>query len=154
MGEILPDLGVEPDYTAEQLVVADAAVPNTVGLSAADAKAKLEKAGFACRTIGTGDTVTDQTPAGGAIVPNNATIILYLGQQKPDTPCTVPNVVGMTAAEANKALTNAGLIMKVAGATSSSSGNVRAIAQSHGSGTELTAGDVVTVQFGDSTVLD
>ena len=69
------------------------------------------------RTVGDGDTVTDQTPAGGAIVPNNASIILYLGAEKPDTPCTVPNVVGKTAAEANKALTNAGLIMKVTGAT-------------------------------------
>ena len=154
MGEILPDLGVEPDYTAEQLVGADAAVPNTVGLTAAEAKTKLENAGFACRTLGNGETVTDQTPAGGAIVPNNATIILYLGEQKPDAPCTVPNVIGLTAAEANKALTNAGLIMKVAGATSTSSGNVRAIGQSHGEGTQLAAGDVVTVQFGDSSVLD
>ncbi|MDD3346624.1 penicillin-binding transpeptidase domain-containing protein [Oscillibacter sp.] len=154
MGEILPYLGIEPDYSAEELVGADAAVPNVVGLSTADAKAKMESAGFACRTLGSGDTVTDQTPAGGAIVPNNATIILYLGGQKPDDPCTVPNVVGLTASEANQTLTNAGLIMKVAGATAASSGNVHAISQSHPSGSHLTVGEVVTVQFGDSSVLD
>lgn len=79
--------------------------------------------------------MTDQTPAGGAIVPNNATIVLYLGEEKPDTLCTVPNVVGKTASEANRMLTNAGLIMKVAGATSSSSGNVYAISQSQAAGT-------------------
>ena len=154
MADILPTLGVEPDYSAEDLAGADVAVPNTVGLTAAAAKEKLTSAGFACRTIGSGDTVTDQTPAGGAIVPNNATIILYLGEEKPNTPCVVPNVIGRTAAEANKALTNAGLIMRVAGATGTSSGNVHAITQSQPEGTELKAGDVVTVQFGDSTVLD
>ena len=154
MSEILPHLGIEPDYSAEELVGADAAVPNVVGMSAADAKAKMDSAGFAYRTVGNGETVTDQTPAGGAIVPNNATIVLYLGEEKPDTLCTVPNVVGKTASEANRMLTNAGLIMKVAGATSSSSGNVYAISQSQAAGTPLAAGEVVTVQFGDSSVLD
>lgn len=154
MADILPTLGIEPDYSAEELVGADAAVPNTVGLTLDAAKEKLTNAGFACRTIGSGGTVTDQTPAGGAIVPNNAAIILYLGEEKPDTLCVVPNVIGKTAAEANKALTNAGLIMRVTGATSSSSGNVHAITQSQPEGTELAAGTVVTVQFGDSSVLD
>lgn len=154
MADILPVLGVEPDYTAEELENADTNVPNVVGQSLADAKARLENAGFTCRTLGSGDTVTDQTPAGGAIVPNNATIILYLGAEKSDAPCTVPNVVGMTASAANTALTNAGLIMKVAGTTSSTSGNVHAISQNYAAGEELAAGTVVTVQFGDSSVLD
>ena len=151
MAEILPYLGIEPDYTAEEMAGADAAVPNVVGKTAADAKAVLEGAGFACKTVGSGETVTDQTPAGGAIVPNNATIILYLGAEKSDAPCVVPDVVGKTAAQANKALTDAGLIMKVAGATSSTSGNVFAITQDKEAGTELKAGSVVTVQFGSQS---
>ena len=154
MSDILPYLGIEPEYTAEQLVGADASVPNVVGKTAAEAKAKLDSAGFGYRTVGDGDTVTDQTPAGGAIVPNNATVILYLGQEKPDTPCTVPNVIGKTASAANQAITNAGLIMKVAGATTASSGDVHAIAQDIAAGTEVEAGTVVTVQFGDNSVLD
>ena len=151
MSEVLPYLGIEPDYTAEELVGADANVPNVVGLSLDEAKTKLESAGFACKTVGSGAEVTDQTPAGGAIVPNNATILLYLGEEKPDTPATMPEVVGMTAAEANQAITNAGLIMKVTGATSSSSGNVRAISQSAAAGTQLERGSVVTVQFGSQS---
>ncbi|WP_298031343.1 penicillin-binding transpeptidase domain-containing protein [uncultured Dysosmobacter sp.] len=154
MADILPALGIEPDYSAEELKGADAAVPNVVGKSAADAKAKLTAAGFGCRTVGNGDTVTDQTPAGGAIVPNNASIVLYLGVAKSDAKCTVPNVIGKTASAANTALTNAGLIMKVTGTTNSSSGNVHALSQSYPEGTELAAGAVVTVQFGDSSVLD
>ena len=151
MAEILPYLGIEPDYTAEELAGADAAVPNVGGKTAADAKTVLESAGFSCKTVGNGETVTDQTPAGGAIVPNNANIILYLGTEKSDAPCTVPNVVGKTAAQANQALTDAGLIMKVAGATSATSGNVFAITQDKEPGTELKAGSVVTVQFGSQS---
>ena len=154
MGEILPYLGIEPDYTADQLVGADATVPNVVGKTAEEAKAKLESVGFAYKTVGSGDTVTDQTPAGGAIIPNNATVILYLGAEKSSELCTVPNVAGRTASEANQALTNAGLIMKVTGATSTSSGNVHAISQSVPEGTQVEAGSVITVRFGDSSVLD
>ena len=154
MSEILPLLGVEPDYTAEELVGADTTVPNVVGQTREAAEDRLADMGFTFRTVGDGDTVTDQTPAGGAIVPGNASIILYLGQEKPDTPCTVPNVVGKSASEANKAITNAGLIMKVTGTTTASSGNVYAITQSLPAGTEVAAGTVVTVQFGDNSVLD
>ena len=154
MSEILPLLGVEPDYTAEELVGADTTVPNVVGQTREAAEDRLADLGFTFRTVGDGDTVTDQTPAGGAIVPGNASIILDLGQEKPDTPCTVPNVVGKSASEANKAITNAGLIMKVTGTTTASSGNVYAITQSLPAGTEVAAGTVVTVQFGDNSVLD
>ncbi|MDY5613282.1 penicillin-binding transpeptidase domain-containing protein [Dysosmobacter sp.] len=154
MADILPVLGVEPDYTAEELAGMDAAVPNVVGKTAADAKPILESAGFSCRTVGDGETVTDQTPAGGAIVPNNATVVLYLGVEKNNTLRIMPNVVGRTASEANKVLADAGLIMKVSGATTASAGNVRAISQSVAEGTELEAGTVVTIQFGDSSVLD
>ena len=154
MSEILPLLGVEPDYTAEELVGADTTVPNVVGQTREAAEDRLADLGFTFRTVGDGDTVTDQTPAGGAIVPGNASIILYLGQEKPDTPCTVPTVVGTSASEANKAITNAGLIMKVTGTTTASSGNVYAITQSLPAGTEVAAGTVVTVQFGDNSVLD
>ena len=151
MGEILPALGIEPDYSAEELSGADAAVPYVVGKTAEEAKAALKSAGFTYRTVGSGETVTDQTPAGGAIVPNNASVVLYLGAEKSDTPSTVPNVTGKTPTEANKALTNAGLIMKVAGATSASGGSVTAISQNAEAGSQLPAGSVVTVRFGVRT---
>jgi stage V sporulation protein D (sporulation-specific penicillin-binding protein) len=154
MAEILPYLGIEPDYTEEQMTSADTTIPNVVGKTLEDAKTRLDAAGFAYKTVGNGDTVTDQTPTGGAIVPNNATVILYLGTEKPDTLCTVPNLVGKSVSEVNQALTNAGLIMKVSGTTTTSSGSVRAISQDTPAGSEVKAGTVVTVQFGDSSVLD
>ena len=54
MAEVLPALGIEPDYTAEELAGADAAVPYVVGKSAADAKAALTAAGFGCTLVGDG----------------------------------------------------------------------------------------------------
>ena len=60
----------------------------------------------------------------------------------------------LTAEQANKALTDAGLIMRVAGITSTGSGNIHAISQKEAEGTLLAAGEVVTVQFGDRSVTD
>ena len=154
MGEILPYLGIEPSYTAEELVGADKTVPNVVGLSKDAAAERLNANGFSFRTVGSGDTVTDQTPAGGAIVPNSAEIILYLGAEKSGEKCIVPNVVGDSAATANQKIVNAGLIMGVSGATNASSSTVRAISQSIAAGTEVEAGTVVRVQFSDSSVRD
>ena len=154
MSEILPYLGIEPSYTAEELVGADKTVPNVIGLGKDAAVERLAASGFTCRTVGSGDTVTDQTPVGGAIVPNSAEIILYLGAEKSTDKCIVPNVVGDSAATANQKIVNAGLIMGVSGATNASSSTVRAISQSIAAGTEVEAGTVVRVQFSDSSVRD
>ena len=154
MAEILPYLGIEPNYTAEELVGADKTVPNVTGLSAEQAAAKLKESGFTCRIIGEKQTVTDQTPVGGAIVPNNAEILLYCGAEKSTDKCIVPSVVGDSAATSNQKIVNAGLIMGVAGVTNRSSSSVRAISQSIEPGTEVEAGTVIRVQFSDSSVRD
>ena len=62
MSEILPLLGVEPDYTAEELVGADTTVPNVVGQTREAAEDRLADLGFTFRTVGDGDTVTDRPP--------------------------------------------------------------------------------------------
>ncbi len=154
MGEILPYLGFEPNYTAEELVGADKTVPNVVAMSLEEAQERLASSKFSCKTVGDGDTVTDQTPLGGAIVPNNAEIILYMGAEKSDALCTVPSVVGESASHANQLITDAGLIMSVAGATGGGSGSVRAISQSIEPGVQVEAGTVIKVQFSDSSVTD
>ena len=154
MSEILPYLGYAPDYSADEMAAADATVPNCVGMKKKEAVSRLEKSGFAYKVVGEGDVVTDQTPVGNAIVPNNATVILYLGAEKSQEPCKVPIVIGMTAAKANQALTNAGLIMRVTGVTDAGSGNVYATSQDVAAGDLVPAGTVVTVRFSDNSSLD
>lgn len=152
--EILPYLGVQADYSAEELLGADTIVSDVVGSTVEEAKTKLQGLGFTCKVVGDGDTVTDQTPTGGAIIPGKSTVILYAGAEKPDTTCTVPNLTGHSAGEANALLTNAGLIMKASGAVSGSSGSVYVLSQSIAAGQQVEAGTVVTVQLGETNVLD
>ena len=154
MSEILPYLGIEPSYSAEELLGADATVPNVVDMSVSQAQQRLKDRGFASRVIGNGDTVTDQTPVGGAIIPGRSTVILYAGAEKSDALCIVPQLVGRTAVDANTVATNAGLLIRFTGATDNGSGSIRVVTQSEASGTQLPAGTVITVQLGDSSVQD
>lgn len=151
MADILPYLGFAPQYSEDELAAADCTVPYVIGMSEADAAAKLREYGYnSYRVIGDGETVTDQTPVGGAIVPASAQIILYMGEEKSFELCTVPDLVGLTASQVNKKLSDAGLIMRLTGASGDSSA-IKAIAQSHEAGTQVEAGTVITVQMGQSS---
>ena len=154
MSEILPYLGIEPSYSAEELMGVDTTVPNVIGMSVDEAKDRLKERGFACKVEGDGETITDQTPVGGAIIPGKSTVVLYAGAEKPDKMCTVPSLVGRTAAEANTAATNAGLLIRFTGTTSSESNTVLVFSQELEAGTEVPAGTVITVRLGDTTVRD
>ena len=154
MEEILPYLGIEPSYSAEELMGVDTTVPNVIGMSVDEAKDRLKERGFACKVEGDGETITDQTPVGGAIIPGKSTVVLYAGAEKPDKMCTVPSLVGRTAAEANTAATNAGLLIRFTGTTSSESNTVLVFSQDLEAGTEAAAGTVITVRLGDTTVRD
>lgn len=154
MADILPYLGIEPTYSTEELLGADTTVPYVIGSSVADAKSRMESRGFTCKVVGSGGTVTDQTPAGGAVIPGKSTVILYAGAEKPNTMYTVPQLVGKTAAEANVAATNAGLLVRFSGATQTTSGNIRVLSQSLEAGQQVPAGTVITVQLGDANMTD
>ena len=154
MEEILPYLGIEPSYSAEELMGVDTTVPNVIGMSVQEAKDRMKERGFACKVEGDGESITDQTPVGGAIIPGKSTVVLYAGAEKPDKMCTVPSLVGRTASEANTAATNAGLLIRFTGTTSSESNTVLVFSQELEAGTEVSAGTVITVRLGDTTVRD
>ena len=154
MEEILPYLGIEPSYSAEELMGVDTTVPNVIGMTIEEAKTRMSERGFSCKVVGEEDTITDQTPVGGAIIPGKSTVILYAGEDKPDKMCTVPSLVGRTASEANTAVTNAGLLIRFTGTTSSESNTVLVFSQEQEAGTEVPAGTVITVRLGDTTVRD
>ena len=154
MEEILPYLGIEPSYSAEELMGVDTTVPNVIGMSVQEAEDRMKERGFTCKVEGDGETITDQTPVGGAIIPGKSTVVLYAGVDKPDKMCTVPSLVGRTASEANTAATNAGLLLRFTGTTSSESNTVLVFSQDLEAGTEVPAGTVITVRLGDTTVRD
>lgn len=154
MAEILPYLGVEPSYSAEELLGMDTTVPNVIGMSVEEAKAKLKDRALSYKIVGDGDTITDQTPAGGAIIPGKSSVILYVGEEKSTDKCVVPHLIGKTPSEANTTATAAGLLIRFSGTTGSESSSVRVLSQSIDEGTEVEAGTVITVQLGDTSVTD
>ena len=154
MAEILPYLGVEPSYSAEELLGMDTTVPNVIGMSDEEAKAKLKDRALSYKIVGDGETITDQTPAGGAIIPGKSSVILYVGEEKSTDKCVVPHLIGKTPSEANTTATAAGLLIRFSGTTGSESSSVRVLSQSIDEGTEVEAGTVITVQLGDTSVTD
>ena len=154
MAEILPYLGVEPSYSAEELLGMDTTVPNVIGMSVEEAKAKLKDRALSYKIVGDGETITDQTPAGCAIIPGKSSVILYAGEEKSTDKCVVPHLIGKTPSEANTTATAAGLLIRFSGTTGSESSSVRVLSQSIDEGTEVEAGTVITVQLGDTSVTD
>ena len=154
MAEILPYLGVEPSYSAEELLGMDTTVPNVIGMSVEEAKAKLKDRALSYKIVGDGETITDQTPTGGAIIPGKSSVILYAGEEKSTGKCVVPHLIGKTPSEANTTATAAGLLIRFSGTTGSESSSVRVLSQSIDEGTEVEAGTVITVQLGDTSVTD
>ena len=154
MAEILPYLGVEPSYSAEELLGMDTTVPNVIGMSVEEAKAKLKDRALSYKIVGDGEAITDQTPAGGAIIPGKSSVILYAGEEKSTGKCVVPHLIGKTPSEANTTATAAGLLIRFSGTTGSESSSVRVLSQSIDEGTEVEAGTVITVQLGDTSVTD
>ena len=154
MSEILPYLGVEPSYSAEELLGMDTTVPNVIGMTVEEAKAKLQERALSCKAVGDGETITDQTPAGGAIIPGKSVVILYANAAKSTDKCVVPHLIGKTPSEANTSATAAGLLIRFSGTTGSESSAIRVLSQSIDEGTEVDAGTVITVQLGDTSVTD
>lgn len=147
--DVLPYLGVVPQYTeAEQKMLA-VAVPSLMGKTTAQATALLQGMGLSCRVVGQG-TVTAQSPAEGESIPRGGTVVVYTGDEEPET-VTIPQTVGCSLAEANRLLVNAGLNVNIVGWTGPS-GSVNTPAQavvyeqSVAAQTTVKKGTVVTVR--------
>lgn len=153
LADILPYLGIEPDYTEEEAALADVSVPDLTGMTAQEAKEALAEKNLTFRSQGDEEVVTDQVPAAGATIPGGSEMILYFGEEQPDTEVIVPDVVGKDAETANQILTDQGLYMKIIGATGSES-TIVAASQTPEAGESVAPGTVVEVEFSDLSARD
>lgn len=149
MEEAMPYLNVEPQYTEAELQQKDETVPSVKGMGRAEAETALKNAGLSSRTSGSGDTVTDQIPAAGAVVARNSTVILYMGESVPDKLITMPNVRGMSLNQAKSALQDRGLYVRITGVTNTKEGNLAVTKQSIEAETQVAFGTVVTLEISD-----
>lgn len=148
LADMLPYLGVEPSYSEEEAVTADVSMPELLGYTLAEAREMLQSKNLTCRTVGEGETVTDQIPPQGSIIPGGSQVVLYLGEQAEEETVTVPDVTGKDGETANRLLTEAGLYMKTIGATGSEA-TILAVSQNPESGQTVPQGTVVEVEFSD-----
>ena len=143
MADILPYLGLEPEYSDSELQTMDRAVPDVMGLSIAEAQSKLAESGLSCRVIGSGGAVTSQLPAANSVIASGSEVLLY-ADAAPVGGGSVPNLNGMTYSQAREALAAMGLFI---GSDSSvtDADNQLVSGQDIRAGTSAQAGTVITV---------
>ena len=151
--DILPYLGVEPDYGSEDIRGVNFTVPDVIGMDETEAGELLAEKTITYRVIGTGSVVTDQLPVAGSQVPGNSQIILYMGAEKQATRVEVPDFIGCSVADVNYLASNAGLYVQAKG-TDRTDVYVLAAYQDIDPGTEVDRGTTITVEFSSTGASD
>ncbi len=151
MADILPYLGYEPQYSAEELENLSVAVPDVVNQPLDAAKERITALNLAYKVVGSGNAVIKQLPEAGGTVHKNGTVILYTDESESGT-VAVPQFVGLTAAEANSVAAAAGVNIEFSGNTSAP--ELKAHNQSVAAGTPVPEGQVITVYFREEASAD
>ncbi len=151
MADVLPYLGYEPSYTEEEIKKLAIDVPDAVGLTLDEAKAKVTSAKLEYKIVGSGDKVIRQLPEVGNKVSTGGVVILYT-EETESAKVTVPNFIGLTATEVNTTAANLGLNIEFSGNIAIS--GLKAYSQSVATGTEVDVGTIITVYFRDETAVD
>ncbi len=151
--DILPYLGVEADYTKQELYRVNVSMPDVTGLGIYAAKEKLKTESLDCRIIGNGDKVVSQLPAKGKPVPGYSTVLLYTDSSMTDEQVEVPSLYGLTAEECTRKLNDLGLYLQAKG-TDSTAWHVLATTQSIAPGTMVDRCTTITVTFTDTKDMD
>jgi len=146
LGDVLPYLGIEPEYTAEELEKVNVTVPNIIGKTAHMGEATLQKYGLHGTIVGNGDRVIKQVPASGESVPRGGKVVIYTEEDTQQKTVTVPNLIGLTAQEVNIRLNALGLNAKITGGGIDQSGCLSS-KQSIAEGTEVPIGTVIEITF-------
>ena len=149
--DTLPYLGVQPDYTDVDMSTVNVEMPSLSNKTEQEAKELLAAQSLTYITVGDGETVTGQIPAPGTMLPGNSQVILYMGEEVPTDKVKVPDLSGMTPAQANTALVNSGLYLQSKGSDLSWA---TVTSQDIAPGTEVDRGTTITVEYTDHTAQD
>jgi stage V sporulation protein D (sporulation-specific penicillin-binding protein) len=140
----LPYLGVEAVYTEAEEAQRTLTVPALKGLSVAEAASLLRDSGFSFTLQGEGERVIAQVPAAGSTVLHaGARIVLVLGEGNFET-ALVPDLVGKSAATANRMLVDLGFNVALIGG-GIHAGTVTVVRQEPAAGEAVPPGTVVTL---------
>ncbi len=151
MTDILPYLGYEPSYSESELKNLATTVPEMVGDTVDNAKAKLSSAKLQYQIQGKGEKIVRQLPEAGNRILSGGVVVLYT-EETDDKTVSVPNLIGLTATEVNKVAAQSGINVEFSGNTTS--GGLKSYRQSIDAGTSVNAGTIVTVYFRDDSAVD
>lgn len=145
--DILPYMGIEPEKS--EGTADDVTVPMLVNCTLSQAAESLKDSSLSYRTIGQGDTVTDQLPVAGTSIAGDSQIILYLGgaEISPNTE-TVPELTGMSYSAARDKLSSLGLFISTRSVVDQNSSQIIS-SQSVAAGTAADHGCIVEVTLID-----
>lgn len=87
-------------------------MPSLTGQSFGKAIERLESAKLTYRTIGTGDTVTNQLPKAGSTLASGTQVIVYLGTEPSTEQENMPDVTGMSYNQARDTLSYYGIYIQ------------------------------------------
>ena len=146
INDTLQYLGVEPQYSADENVVSEISVPSIAGMSLENAKTAVVEAGFDFRIIGDGERVEKQVPSANSMAVDGSIIVMYTTGSSEQN-IIVPNVMGMTPAQAQYALNLTGLNHSFSDIAPNLQNVVTATSQSPEAGEEVAIGTTVTVNF-------
>lgn len=101
--EVLPYLGISPEYTEEELAELDIKVPLLEG-SVTEARATLEGLGAEAVVIGDGATVVAQSPVTGSSIAKGGKVYLYTDPSHTIDYTDVPDLIGLSPQVANDSI--------------------------------------------------
>lgn len=151
MTDILPYLGYEPQYTAEELEKISVSVPSVIDIDLSEAKTKINNSKLTYKVIGNGSKVVRQLPEAGSTVYNGGRIILYTDESDVEM-VSVPNLIGFTASEVNSIAASSGINVEFSG--SITNGTVLSYDQNIKAGEMVPLGQIVTVYFREESSAD
>ncbi len=150
LADVLPYLGVEPEYGEGEEAIVDQRVPKLVGKTPSEAQAAAEALGFSARVLGEGAAVTAQLPAANSKVAAGSEVILYCDYQPSEELVEVPNLLGAHYDDARIVAGWDNLYVRGEG-TMMDSDNILIVSQSIEPGTMVEPGTVITVRMNDAT---
>ena len=152
MSEICPYLGIEAQYTEEELEYVDTVAGTYLTLSLDEAMNKVSEEGFEPYICGEGDTVLAQVPQAGSKIPRGGRVVLYTTNDSTKTMVTMPDLVGYTVEQVNEVSAEYNINVSFSGSVDLDT--VYSYSQSIASGERVAPGTVVTVYFGNDEIDD
>lgn len=152
MSEICPYLGIEAQYTEEEMEYVDTVAGTYLTMGINEAQNQVREDGFSVYVCGEGDTVLAQVPEAGSKIPRGGQVVLYTTTDSTKETVTVPDLVGYTVAQVNEVAANYNINISFSGSVDSES--VYSYSQSIDPNVEVSPGTVVTVYFGNDDVDD